>query len=110
MRNEQLTMKQVKAMYNNVIELGYCEAYYLLKHRNRMGYTAGVYGWNADIYGFVNTAIVTGYRPFGNIKVNREIVKDYEQRAERIYKENCGSWEDLEELLLDFINKVTEVK
>ena len=34
-------------------------------------YTCGVYGWNADVFIIdMDTAVVAGYRPFGNIKVD----------------------------------------
>ena len=111
MKKEQLTKKKVMTMYNNVIELGYCEAQTLLKYRNRKGYTAGVYGWNADVYGFVNTAIVTGYRPFGNIRPDYDLVKEYEEKAKKIVTLN-HDWNvielEIDQLLKEFIVKVTE--
>ena len=34
-------------------------------------YTCGVYGWNADVFILdIDTAVVAGYRPFGNVKVD----------------------------------------
>lgn len=34
-------------------------------------YTCGVYGWNADVFIIdTDTAVVAGYRPFGNTKVD----------------------------------------
>ena len=65
------TEKQIKGVFNNIISIGYCDAWYLLKHREPLMYTSGVYGWNADIYVINNdTCIVTGYRPFGNLKID----------------------------------------
>ena len=34
-------------------------------------YTCGIYGWNADVFILdIDTVVVAGYRPFGNVKVD----------------------------------------
>lgn len=48
-----------------VIKISYCGAWYLLKDLQPVGYTAGVYGWNADVYDVPGAWIVTGYRFYG---------------------------------------------
>lgn len=48
-------------------------------------YTAGVYGWNADIYEFDTFAIVTGYRPFGKDILSYEFCKKWEKKAQAHY-------------------------
>lgn len=48
-------------------------------------YTAGKYGWNADIYSFDSTAIVVGYRPFGK-PVSYDEMAYWEKEAEIILK------------------------
>lgn len=78
------TKKAIMANYGTVIEVDYCELQYLLKYKSPIAYTAGVYGWNADIYEFGGIAIVTGYRPFGNIRPNCKITDKYEKEAENI--------------------------
>lgn len=61
----QVTKKFIRSNYR-CIAIGYCDAYYLLKGLEPAYYTAGVYGWNADIYKIsTDIVIVTGYRPFG---------------------------------------------
>lgn len=45
-----------------VIKTGYCAAQYLFRGLERVGYMAGVYGWNADVYDCGAAYIVTGYR------------------------------------------------
>ena len=45
-----------------IIKIGYCAAHNLLKGLDRIGYMAGVYGWNADVYDAGGAYIVTGYR------------------------------------------------
>lgn len=80
------TQKEIKANYRNIIKVDYCDLQNLLKYESPIAYTSGIYGWNADIYDFGGTAICTGYRPFGNIRPNWEIMDKYEKEAENIYK------------------------
>ena len=78
------TCKQVRAC--NAIKIGYCGAWHLLKGLEPIAYTAGIYGWNEDIY-YVgnNTYIATGYRPHGTRKVPYE---KFEEQAKAIYDGN----------------------
>ena len=71
----QITKKAIMSKYRNVIKVGYCDLQDALKWREPNFYTAGVYGWNADVYvlGY-DTVIVTGYRPFGNIELPRSVI------------------------------------
>lgn len=106
-----ITKTNIKRMYQNTIRIGYCELQNLLRFKKADFYTSGVYGWNADIYPInINTAIVTGYRPFGTISPNYEIVKKYDQQAQEILKNGKYDYKEKENLvnaLLDnFINEV----
>ena len=68
----KITKKAIMSAYRNVIKVGYCEMQDALKWREPNFYTAGVYGWNADVYVIDrDTVIVTGYRPFGNVELPR---------------------------------------
>lgn len=102
------TKKAIMANYGNVIKVDYCDLQNLLKYESPIAYTAGVYGWNADIYDFGGVAIATGYRPFGNIHPNWEIMDKYEKEAENIYK--SYQYDDrigvLKDLLKNFIEEV----
>lgn len=70
--------------YNNVI-VGYCLLQSLLSYYDAEAYTSGVYGHNADIYRVGrSTAIVTGSRPFGNIRIPYSVVSKYENEANAI--------------------------
>ena len=61
--------------YRNVIKVGYCDLQNALIGIEPNFYTAGVYGWNADVYVIDrDTVIVTGYRPFGNIELTRSVI------------------------------------
>lgn len=73
------------SVYYNVIKVGYCDMQDALKWREPNFYTAGVYGWNADVYVIdCDTVIVTGYRPFGNVELTREVINTLNKCAESI--------------------------
>lgn len=102
------TKKAIMANYGNIIKVDYCDLQNLLKYESPIAYTSGVYGWNADIYDFGGVAIVTGYRPFGNIRPNWEIMDKYEKEAENIcYNYSYEKRRDaLQELQKKFIEEV----
>ena len=71
--------------YPNVIKVGYCRMKDALKWREPNFYTTGVYGWNADVYVIdYDTVIVTGYRPFGNVELPREVIDTLNKCARSI--------------------------
>ena len=93
----QVTRKSVNEGYVNVISVGYCNLYYLLRHEKPRAYTAGIYGWNADVYEFGGTAVVTGYRPFGD-PVSRELIEKYESAAKEVFDGGLPYEEEKEKL------------
>ena len=104
------TQKAVKNFYRNVIRVGYCGLQYLLYYQNPIAYTCGVYGWNADVYEIGGgLAICTGYRPLGNITVDYDIVRKYDDMAREIVY-NRDTYEKQKEqlniLLNNFINEI----
>ena len=104
------TKKDIKSGFSKVISVSYCSLQHLLNCETEAAYTAGVYGWNADIYDFGNVAIVTGYNPFGNIRPDYETVKKYDNMACEIIG-NIFSWDErkaaLRSLIDNFIEEVT---
>ena len=107
----KVTKKEIKENYKNVISVGYCELQYLLRGKNPNFYTSGVYDWGADIYQInYNTCIVTGYRSFGNIKIERDTIQKYEEKARKICRDYSLNWEQetkkLDKLLDKFIKEV----
>lgn len=81
----QITKKAIMNAYRNVIKVGYCDMQDALKWREPNFYTAGVYGWNADVYVIDHdTVIVTGYRPFGNVELPRYVIDTLNKCAESI--------------------------
>ena len=81
----KITKKAIMSTYRNVIKVGYCDLQDALKGREPYFYTAGVYGWNADVYIIdCYTVIVTGYRPFGNVELSRDVIDTLNKCAESI--------------------------
>lgn len=87
----KLKKKEVEENFK-CYSIGCCEAQDLLSLEGTNYYTAGVYGWNADIYIFGNTAIVTGYRPFGE-SLDLDIVTKYNKKADKYRRANKQSYE-----------------
>ena len=106
------TQKAVKEGYRNIIRVGYCGLQYLLYYKNPVAYTSGVYGWNADIYEIGRgSAICTGYRTFGDIQPDYELVREYDQKARELIAlsrefEFAELKEMLDKLLEEFAKKV----
>ena len=108
----RVTKKQIVEGYKNIIEAGYGDLQYLLKYKNADYYTSGIYGWNADICKIDNnTVIVTGYRPFGNIK-KYELAKKYDEKARKIVTDYNTPWEKrakkLDKLIEKFVKESIE--
>lgn len=107
--NIKLKKKEVLENFQNVICVGYCDIQHLLRGKERIGYTSGVYGWNADIYNIDNkTAICTGYRPFGNISTHYNINKKYDDKARKICKNWDLTWEQTEKKLNKLLQKYVD--
>lgn len=104
------TQKAVKEGYWKVIKVGYCDLQHLLYYQKPVAYTCGVYGWNADIYDIgCGTALCTGYKPFGDIRPNYELVREYDKKARKIIQKtkfDDNPKEKVDELLNEFIEKV----
>lgn len=50
------------------VRVGYCDLYGALSGIDPDYYTAGVYGWNCDVYVIAGLAICTGYRPAAGVR------------------------------------------
>lgn len=104
------TQKEVNRSYVNRIAVGYCNLQHLLNCKSPVAYTAGQYGWGADVYDFGSTAIITGYAPFGNIRPDYDTCKRYDTAAEKICY-GTVDWneknEQLSALVDKFIGEVT---
>lgn len=106
----KVSKKQIESAYFYKICVGYCDLDYLLRYRDPEYVTSGTYGWNADIFKInLNTVIITGYRPFGNIR-NYDLVKKYNEKARKIVFDNSLNFETqkkkVERLLQKFIDEI----
>lgn len=76
------TAKAIKNSYYNIITVGYSDLQYLLEYFQPTYYTAGVYGWNCDVYIIDSkTVIATGYRPVSGNMHDYEITRKYNEKA-----------------------------
>ena len=94
------TRKSINETFRNIYSIPYCALQYLTMDIAPMAYTCGVYGWNADIYAFGSTALVTGYRPFGK-EVDRDLIDKFENRAKQLVHDRRYS--ELSDLREEFI-------
>lgn len=100
----KVTKKMINNNYYNVVIIGYCDLQALLHYQQPLYYTAGVYGWNADIYPVdYNTVIVTGYRPFGNVRVDWDRMKKYENFADYINSWDCKKEYDKKKKIVNYL-------
>lgn len=83
----QVSQRKIMSNYFAVICVGYADLQNLLAYEDARFYTAGVYGWNANLFEVpgTNRIIVTGYRPFGNIQGYK--VREYDQKARELIVE-----------------------
>lgn len=103
----QTTKKAVKNNYSKIIRIGYCDLQTLLSLEEPFAYTAGVYGWNANIYGLNGIALVTGYRTFGEISPSWELIEKYEQKAKEVI-DLIYNYEERKEALKTLIDSFLE--
>ena len=83
----KVSKREVKNGFKNILYCRYCELAELLSYETANAYNANQYGWRNDVYFIDNqTAIVTGYDPFGNKEIPGNICKKYEEIAKRIKK------------------------
>lgn len=71
----------------NVKCAGYCDLQNLLQNHDPIAYTAGVYGWNFDVYDVYGVTICTGYRNMPGSRLDH--IREYEAKAAAIW-----SWDN----------------
>ena len=107
-----MTRKEIINNFNKVYSVGYCDLQFLLRGQNRIGYNSGVYGWNYDVFSFDNgnIAICTGYRSTPGERIDYDIIRKYETKAEAIFKDYSIKYEEqqkkLEKLIKKFIEEI----
>lgn len=87
----QTTKKSVMSSYVHVVSVSYdvWQEFASILRLYPTAYTAGVYGWNADVYNIGGVAVIVGYRPFGKtydrdrLRVWRDIARLAQTDEER---------------------------
>ena len=109
----RVTKKQVMEAYCNVYYTGYCDLQGLLTYKEPAYYTAGAYGWGADVYILdACSVLVTGYAPFGTKRLQYGDVKQAEAEATQILRGVGVDYDErittLDEILARLIEKNRE--
>ena len=86
------TAKAIREGFNNVKCAGYCDLQYLLRGTEPVAYTAGIYGWNFDVYRVHGITICTGYRGMPGARL--EAIAEYEAKARAIWSEYKMPYEE----------------
>lgn len=100
----QTTRKAIVNGSNRLVYAPYAELQYLLRYHDPVAYTAGIYGWNFDVYEINGLTICTGYRNMPGRRANN--IDEYERRASEIWHSKEKSFEEqkeeIERLLSEF--------
>lgn len=106
------TAKAIKngTCVDTLFSAGYCTMCYLLSCETPVAYTAGVYGWNFDVYRVEGYTICTGYRGMPGRPLKG--VAEYEERAKSICSAYRTSFSErkaeLRKLLVEMLSKQRE--
>lgn len=102
-RSRKITRKDIDK--ENMIALGYCQIQHTLNlfgEEFKVGYNAGVYGWNYDLYNINGISVVTGYnvpyREYSNEEIKNKLIifenklnkcslEEYRKNKEKLKKE-----------------------
>src|SRR5574344_670966 len=103
----QVTKKQVRENFYNILSIGYCDAPYLLYFQTPFAYSAGIYGWSCDYYKIGNVCISTGYAPIGT-PANDSLLKELERKAGLIVHDYNLSSSDKEKQLNELLNELID--
>ena len=74
-----------KAIVNGSVNVrcaGYCDLSCLLRNHEPIAYTAGIYGWNFDVFEVYGVTICTGYRNMPGKRLDG--IREYEEKAKAI--------------------------
>ena len=61
-------IREAESVGRPTVRVGYCDLQDALSGITPDYYTAGVYGWNCDIYAIAGLTICTGYRPAAGVR------------------------------------------
>ena len=101
----KITRKQINK--TNMVAIGYCQCQTILDmfaYNYKIGYNAGVYGWNYDLYRINDIDVITGYNvPYykysnNDLKIKLIELENKIRKEERgltflEYEKNVKKWE-----------------
>lgn len=61
-------IREAESVGRPTVRVGYCDLQDVLQGIEPDYYTAGIYGWNCDVYVIAGLAICTGYRPAAGVR------------------------------------------
>lgn len=107
------SQKAIRAGYDKVFSVGYCNLQHLFECRGPVAYTTRREGWGSDIYDIGDgIAISTGYAPFGR-KTDYALCKKYDDLA-AVVCADTWNWDDrrprLDALIEQFREELTAKK
>jgi hypothetical protein len=105
----KVTQKIVKAGHQHVLSVGYCDLQFLLRTRDANYYTTRAEGWAADVYSVGPVAIVTGYKPFGDIDPSYELCRRYNGKAQEILNDHSLKYEEKKEIIEQLLHEFIEM-
>ncbi len=77
------TRAQILRGCANVRAAGYCDLQHLLRAHEPQAYTAGIYGWNFDIYEIYGVTICTGYRGMPGTRCKE--ISEFDEKAREVW-------------------------
>lgn len=94
----EMTRNQITDLpVDKIVTAEACELHDLLSGIDAVGYNAGTYGWNYDVYIIGDVGILTGYR-VPNKYPRAAKVEEYEQEASKIVSSRMPSLNIISEL------------
>ena len=110
----KVSKKEMNRNYHQIISIGYCRAYWLLKYKEPIAYSTRAEGWACDYYDIDGVLISTGCAPLSskNTYSNYDIVHRYNEQAQKIACDYTLSFEERAErvnaLLKEYVKEVTQ--
>ena len=104
MSKYKVTRKEIKERFSTILKIGYCNAQHLLSCENEFAYSTRAEGWACDYYNIDGIIISTGYAPIGK-ETNYNLLREYEQKAEKIRYNYDLKWEDRKEQINELLSE-----
>lgn len=102
------TKRAVINHFDITAEIPFGHFQHLLNYQRPEARTEGIYGVNAYIYDFDEIAIVTGPRPYGNCKMDWNLINEYEDKAKAINNNRTLEYEERKNQVNALLNEVIE--